>query len=190
MKKYQFIVLLLVAVVLFSCSGRYYSSGKYYAHLFDVNWHNHYIENDYGTMYGADYENEIKFDSTYYVSDSLSGVFGGIKGTDQKVDLSTFTYVPDFKNPCVEVRLQLNNDGTGLFSESFYTYFRGNGYGKWCVKDSMIYLLCDGKPHLENKLDSTSYVLAMFRFRYKMIDAKILDNNRLQLKNGTVLYRQ
>ena len=181
MTKKNLIVLLLITFMLYSCSERFYGR------LFYYNWCD--TDSEYGTIYGRDYDNERKFDSTYYVSDSLSGVFIGIKGKDKMVDLSTYTTFPDIKNPCVEVRLQLNNDGTSLFSESFGLY-RGKGYGKWCMKDSMMYLICDGKRHLENKQDTTSDLLAMFRFWYKEIDIKILDKNRLQLKNGTVLFRQ
>lgn len=183
MKKKYFIVLLLVTFMLYSCSERYYGRQFYY------NWCD--TDSEYGTIYGRDYDNERKFDSTYYVSDSLSGVFLGIKGKEDPLDLLfSKLRLPTFKNPCVEVCLQLNNDGTSLFSESFGIY-RGNGYGKWCVKDSMMYLICDGRPHLYNKLDSMSNVAGRyFRFRYKEIDIKILDKNRLQLKNGTVLFRQ
>ncbi len=126
-----------------------------------------------GEDYTIDYERAN--DSTCHVVDSLVGTFWGQKWRAIPVDTGI----------AIGVRLSLDAGGKSFLIERF-DLFRSSCRGEWCVTDSTIHITCNANPEIN---DTLSYLLSAGGYIYGDVEVKVLDKNRLQLENGTVLYR-
>ena len=163
------IILFLVIIVCSACK----STQHYYLPAFLE--HNMHAEQEYTIDY------ERVNEPMCHVVDSMVGHFYGHKRcatlvdreTDPRIFITTF------------VRLDLDADGVSFFSESL-EFYKAICSGVWCMTDSMIQITCNTNHEIA---DTLMYLISPGVNIYGAIDVKVLDRNRLLLKNGTVLYR-
>ncbi len=133
----------------------------------------------YGERYTHDHKQEI--DSTCHHNSAFVGNYFGRLGEDYKDFLPS--YYTNREGICI--RLELYSDGTSHLRE-YADLYGSDCYGEWCTRDGMIYITCNQNPEIT---DTVLYLLSSGGFIYGNMEVKVLDKKRLQLKDGTVLYR-
>lgn len=163
------IILFLVIIICAACK----STQHYYlpAFLEKNNWAEQ--------QYAIDFERINE--PMCHIVDSMVGHFYGHKGRATLIDAETD---PRIYNTMV-VHLDLDADGVSFFSEAA-GFYKTICSGVWCMTDSTLQISCNTNKEIT---DTLAYINSLSYYIYKDLDAKVLDRNRILLKNGTVLYR-